>query len=106
LIELFLAASIFPPFSAIADLKQHCHYQGHVVNETNSFAAISLCQGVSGIVSINDELLVVQPLTEQSRSILLQVFIISSALTRSQFLFSSNHRVSSSRFNLHCFQMS
>nr|WDU65915.1 putative metalloprotease Tcis_Metallo_1 [Tityus cisandinus] len=50
--------------------RRHCHYQGQVRGSFNSWAAISTCQGISGMIFDGNETYYVHPVNDNSHLLL------------------------------------
>ncbi|XP_070398065.1 disintegrin and metalloproteinase domain-containing protein 8-like [Nothobranchius furzeri] len=48
--------------SSTPDLKGHCYYHGRVVGVEDSSASIQLCSGINGVVTLQDQMYLIEPL--------------------------------------------
>ncbi|XP_018421284.1 PREDICTED: zinc metalloproteinase-disintegrin-like crotastatin, partial [Nanorana parkeri] len=47
------------------NIKDHCHYQGYVENDSQSVASISTCSGISGVIMTQGRRFLIEPLTSE-----------------------------------------
>jgi hypothetical protein len=60
----------------------HCHYSGKVVGDSTSIAAVSICNGITGLIRIQDEEFSIEPLKKKFPS-----------LDTSEYMASKSHHV-------------
>ncbi|XP_068128433.1 zinc metalloproteinase-disintegrin-like halysase isoform X2 [Hyperolius riggenbachi] len=50
------------PVTTIPAQQDHCYYQGHVKNDKSSQVSLSLCHGLSGVITTQEQRLLIEPL--------------------------------------------